>query len=256
MATPKKSLLNTQSPRVSLITCTGGRQEAFSLLESHISKQTFKQFEWIVVDDCLPVTTCTMQQKYYRGPDLWEPGTNTQRANMNLALEKAQGEFIFVIEDDDYYAPQYLAQMMSCFTNSMAVGLSNSKYYKVDMPGWKTMKNYEHASLSQTAFNKNILPIMKWALHSGHFYFDIEFWKELKKRDIAYTLIANSTLSVGIKGMPGRDGLTPSHKDSKGYMVDTSYTTFKKWLGSATLQYESFLKKRRVALSATQTLNV
>lgn len=241
----EKKIAEHTRPKVTLITCTGSRHGCFKMLEASVKAQTFKNFEWLVVDDSTPGTPLNLGQKFIKGPIEWRPDINTQRANMEVALKHARGEFIFILEDDDYYAPTYLASMLSAFTHSDVVGISNSKYYKVDMPGWKTMKNYEHASLSQTAFRASLLPLMNWAVNSGEFYFDMKFWRAVVARQIPFTLIANSDLSIGMKGMPGRAGLTPGHRSNKGYMLDSDYSVIKKWLGTAGFsQYEPFLKKR------------
>lgn len=238
--TPKPLKLQ---PRVSLITCTGGRPEAFGLVEKYIASQTFKNFEWIVVDDYDVPTKCTQNQIYVRGPEAWEPGKNTQRSNMNAALDVVQGDFIFIIEDDDFYAPNYITTMMSNFSHSSLVGISNSRYYKVDMPGYATLGNYLHASLSQTAFSRNLLSAMRAAVNSGHFYFDIELWKAARNSQVPLTLIANSILSIGVKGMPGKPGLTPGHRQNKGYLMDKGLQIFDKWFGPYRSHYDPYVKK-------------
>lgn len=232
-----------KTPRISIITCTGGRPEAFSLLEKYISNQTFKDFEWIVIDDVHPPTKCTKGQKYFRGPELWSPDNNTQRVNLNLALEKVTGDFIFIVEDDDYYAPTYLQQMLNAFTNSSIVGLSNARYYRVNMPGYAILRNYQHASLSQTAISKTLLPMLKRAVNSGQFYIDIELWKKCREEQVPMTLIGNTNLSIGIKGMPGREGLTPPHKENNGFFYDAGHKVLSSWIGSAAQNYVPYLKK-------------
>lgn len=211
-----------------------------------MAAQTFKNYEWIVVDDCTPATVCTMNQRYFTGPERWTENNNTQRVNMNLALSKVRGDFIFVIEDDEYYAPQYLQTMMSAFTHSAIVGLSNAHYYKINMPGYSILRNFQHASLSQTAIRKDILQRLKDACNTGHFYFDIELWKRCRNEGVPMTLIGNTSLSIGIKGMPGRGGLTPPHKENKGFLLDSGYKVLEKWLGPAIKNYEPFLRKRVV----------
>lgn len=234
----------TKKPKVSLITCTGGRPELFALCEKYVKWQTFKDIEWIVVDDTMPKTVCTMGQKYLRGLEEWTPGNNTQRVNMRLALQHVQGDYIFVWEDDDFYSPGYIAAMLSAFSHSQIVGISNARYYKTSMPGWAILDNYKHASLSQTAFHKDLLPLMKEAVESGWFFFDIELWKAAREKQIPLTLIANTSLSIGMKGLPGRPGLTRGHKDNKGFVLDPNHKMLEKWLGSYAKNYEPFLKKR------------
>lgn len=174
------------------------------------------------------------------------PGINTQRDNMNIALEHVSGDFIFVLEDDDFYAPNYLREMLSAFSNSDIVGLGNAKYYKMDMPGFTARGNFSHASLSQTAIKRSLLPLLKEAVNSGEFYFDVKLWDLAKQQKLPMTLISNTLLSIGVKGMPGRKGLTPAHKDNKGFLMDTGEKVFQEWFGTFQSLYRPFLKNRVV----------
>lgn len=237
-----------ETPKISIITCTGGRPAAFSLLEKYVARQTYQNIEWIVIDDCEPTVKCTMGQRYYRGPETWTPEVNTQRGNMNVALAKVRGEYIFVLEDDDYYAPTYIEDMLSALKYSRLVGISNARYYKVDLPGYAILQNYQHSSLSQTAFSKNLLPTIKRCVNSGQFYFDIEIWKTARREQIPFALIANTSLSVGIKGMPGRLGLTPAHKENKGFIRDYGGKVLETWIGEDAKNYLPYIKKRIVNL--------
>lgn len=230
---------------ISLVTCTGGRPELFKLTE-HFMKRQFipPQYQWIVVDDCTPPTKCTMGQLYIRGPRDWTPGLNTQRYNMELALEQVKGEWIYIIEDDDYYAPAYLTTMHKHLETmgAKAVGIGNAKYYHVGVPGYKYLRNYTHAALSMTAFHVSLLPILKEAVNSGEFFFDSFFWRKVMNQRIPFTIINNSTLSVGLKGLPGRNGLTHSHREKKDYLYDQKHARLKEWLGKDYSLYVPFLR--------------
>jgi len=233
---------------ITLITPTGGRPEAFKLCELYMSRQTYKgAVQWIVVDDAFPPTVCTREQDYFRGPRAWVEGINTHRFNMEEALKHIDpsSEYILFIEDDDYYSPQYVEAMIGYLQHAEIAGLSNSRYYGLHVPGWKLMKNYAHASLSQTAIRKSMLPRFKQAVDSGDLYFDSYMWKRVVDDFVPCLLVANSSLAVGIKGMPGRAGITGSHRD-KGYMVDSQGKKLEEWIGADVKYYTSFMRKTKV----------
>jgi len=233
--------------KISLITPTGSRHMAFKLCEQWIKNQQglapHKIKEWIVVDDSpMNPTVCTMGQIYIRGPKEWKPGINTQRYNMDVALEKVTGDVIFIIEDDEYYSPHYLRLMMTLLESSHIAGLSNSRYYHLQTPGWKQMNNYQHASLCHTALRSEALPLLFEAVHSGEYYFDIELWRQALERGVPSVLLSNTNMSIGIKGMAGRIGLGTGH-DMIGYRGDRDLSMFKNWLGDDHKYYLDYVKR-------------
>jgi hypothetical protein len=209
-----------------------------------MSQQTYKgKMQWLVVDDH-PVNPAklTLGQELVKAPMWWNPEVNTQRPNMSALLEKVKGDVCLVIEDDEFYAPDYIASMLKLLEVSQVAGLSSSKYYHLHAPGFKTLDNTKHAPLCHTALRKEALPLLYEAVHSGHYYFDIELWKKAQAREIPCALLSNTTLSIGIKGMPGRAGLGTGH-ELVGYQGDRDLTMLKKWLGEDHKYYLPFIKK-------------
>lgn len=242
---------------ITLITLTGGRPELFKLLEKFVARQTYKgPMSWLVVDDCQPATVCTMGQHYIKGPRTWEPGVNTQRFNMEAALSAVAGQYVFILEDDDYYRPTYIDTMLRHLQQSDAVGVGNAKYYHVGVPGYKYLRNYVHAALSMTAFNVKLLPILKAAVNSGEFYFDAYFWRRVMDTRESFTIINNTNISVGFKGLPGRSGLTHSHREKKDYLYDAGHAKLKSWLGVDYGVYEPYLRKTIKSVGVHNAANI
>lgn len=227
---------------ITLITATGGRPEAFALCEKYIARQTYKgPTQWIVVDDCKPHTLTTLKQEYVRGPKDWKPDINTQRYNMDVAISRIKGDCIFIIEDDDYYAPNYIEAHLSLLQHVKVVGEAKSKYFNVAVPGWKIMPNLKHSSLAQTSFRKELLPTFEKALHSGNLYFDVTFWEKVHEAQTPALLATNKNLCIGIKGLPGRAGITGSHR-SKDFMYDPEFKVLKEWIGNDANSYLKYKK--------------
>ena len=89
---------------------------------------------------------------------------------------------------------------------------------------------------------KSMLSRMHRAVESGHFYFDIELWKYCKEDGIPLSLLANSSVACGIKGMPGRAGLSGGH-DKSWYTEDPDLKVLKGWLGKDAEEYRKFIKR-------------
>ena len=232
---------------ITLITPTGGRPEAFKLCHHFVTSQTYKgPMQWLIIDDVHPPTLPLIshpQADYHPAQRKWTQGVNTHRFNMEEALKyiNPKSEFIFFIEDDDYYAPSYIDSMLSLCKHSDIAGLSNSRYYGLHVPGWKMMNNYLHASLSQTVIRKSMIPRFSAAVNSGDLYFDSYMWKRVFEDKVPFSLLANSNIGIGIKGMPGREGITGSHKD-KGYYVDVGFGKLKEWIGKDYMLYLPFAR--------------
>lgn len=233
---------------ITVITPTGSRPEAFALCERFMKNQTVQPDQWIVIDDGPEHTNCTMGQQYIRGPKLWKPTLNTQRLNLDEALKHVTGDYIFVVEDDDFYAPQYLEVCSKLLQYVDAVGEINTKYYHLQHGSFKQMQNFEHAALCQTGFRKSLLPMFEQAVNSGEYYIDITFWKLLKRKK-ANVIRLESDLCLGVKGLPGRPGLGIGHVAQGFVSDDLIFTQLRKWTGDDFECYKPFLPKRDHAKS-------
>ena len=229
---------------VTAITPTGGRPQAFALCEKWMKQQTYKgDIQWIVIDDdpTHDVVT-TMGQEVYKAEKLWEPHINTQRSNMAQALKHVKGEVILFFEDDDKYHPEYIKTMITLLETAEIAGLSNNRYFHVGVPGYKFMNNYAHSSLCSTAIKKSQMGRITRAVESGHFYFDIQLFSYCKEDGIPIALLANTNLVIGIKGMPGRAGLSGGH-DKSWYTEDPELKVLEGWLGKDAEEYKKFIQK-------------
>ena len=159
-----------------LITPTGSRQAQINLCKLWMQRQTYKgEVAWIIVDDAYPRTIENVTRqgwdvvKIYPEPR-WITGMNTQARNIaagvNEALKHKDIKAIFIIEDDDYYKPYYLDEMMQRLNGFDLIGEMKTIYYNVLTRQHVTNPNTIHASLFQTAFTLNALPQLEKAFES------------------------------------------------------------------------------------------
>jgi hypothetical protein len=225
---------------ITLITPTGARLEAFARCEEYMLRQTVKDpIQWIVIDDAEPRTKITIpkssniQQEYYRGPVLWTPHINTQRPNMHEALQHVnpKTEAIFVIEDDDYYAPNYLETLLWLLQKFEAVGEANNKYYAIKSRSYREWKNLGHASLCSTGLRMSSYQILYDAVNSGELFMDMAFWRKAFERGTSNVLLIGLNIGVGIKQMPGRHGIGAGHDpEGQEFKKDPSFDMLKRWI--------------------------
>lgn len=239
---------------ISVVTCTGSRPEALFLCGQYLAKQTIAKkipIQWIVVDDedgaenddPVAISGTQISIEYYKGPRIWSQGVNTHRFNMEMALSKVKGQVIINFEDDDHYAPTYIETMLSILQYADIVGESNVKYFNLQVPGYKEMRNYTHSSLCSTAVTRKAVPLLAEAVNSGDLYFDIVLWKKAHEAKIPMALYSNLNLVVGIKGMPGRPNIGAG-ANKKDYLVDQKLVKLQEWIGEdAADNYLPFARK-------------
>jgi glycosyltransferase involved in cell wall biosynthesis len=225
---------------LTLITCTGGRQEAFALCERWIVRQTFNgDVQWLVVDDCDPATTLTMGQELIRPTVRWKPGQNTLGRNLLAALPLAVFDKILFIEDDDYYPPEYLAAMAKLLDSYPIAGEAPARYYNVSTRQFKQLHNGHHASLCQTGIRRELVPsLMRIACREQKFI-DIPLW-----RDHGRTGPLMPSTAVGMKGMPGRAGIGMGHRPNAGWSDDQKMQTLCAWIGDDAEAYAQFMEQK------------
>jgi glycosyltransferase involved in cell wall biosynthesis len=209
---------------IALITPTGARPQQIQLCVEWMKRQIYKgEVLWVVVDDAVPITTDFIQDDFkqnwkvvrcYPRPK-WEQGQNTQKRNLLAAvneLEKHDGvDYVFIIEDDDYYTPEYLDKMVRYLKGYDAVGQTKSTYFNVVTGKVKKHSNTRHSSLFQTAIHINKLRTFKDILSSdASTFIDIHLWGALQGSKVH--LFNSVDLSIGMKGLPGRDGIGIGHR--------------------------------------------
>ena len=174
---------------------------------------------------------------------------------MQIALDRVEHEKIIIMEDDEYYAPNYIEEMTRRLELFELVGIGRSKYYHLPTFQHYSHKNMGHASLAQTAFRRSFLPEVKQQL-AGDFFFDIRIWRLVNgfkadhleipqhiperisddKRGFVFQDL--ESLYVGMKGMPGRGGIGSGHipkvdsgyNPNSWYINDVDKSVLRKWI--------------------------
>jgi hypothetical protein len=225
------------------LTPTGGRPEAFALCERWMKRQTRQPDLWIVVDDVMPPTPRTMRQVAITPTDSWTDGSSTQARNILAGLDFIEQEVpgehgILFIEDDDWYAPDYIEKQAARLEEAEMVGEQPARYYHVRHAAYRAFEPTPHASLAATAIRSSMIPAVREACELAS-YIDMYLWRKYGHPQMLY----NDTSVVGIKGMPGRPGVSAAHRrETGGYWTpDTGGAKLREWIGEDSTVYKQFI---------------
>lgn len=213
---------------ITLLTCTGDRPECFARLEKWMQRQTLMWSKWIVIDDGHEPTKPTLGQNYIR----LEPGKPAKESfaeNYRVGLDCCRtSKFVAVIEDDDWYAREYLTNIIPVLFDYELAGESQAKYYHVGERKYREMGNGAHASLCQTAFRGELIPKILPLIQDGSAFLDTRIWKMNVSKHLR-----PSTFSVGLKGQPGRQGIGVGHRPANNgkWHDDKDGTVLREWIG-------------------------
>ena len=109
------------SPAISVITPTYNRHALLQAQHGYLLAQSRQDFEWLILDDGPQVSAyfAGLSDPRIRYHHLAGPRMKVS-AKRNWLCERAQGPVIAQFDDDDYYAPDYLAVMVKRLAESGA----------------------------------------------------------------------------------------------------------------------------------------
>lgn len=240
------------SPGVSIITCTGDRPQAFALCKRFVERQAYDgRLQWIRVIDgvdngCSPgsgvisalgAEGCNRTITDVRFPP--QPGKNTLARNLLAAIPQVQRQNVLFIEDDDFYASDYVARIAALLDQASIVGDPNSLYYHLPSHRYRVMRNEGTASLCQTGIRAELLPYLAKVCQDGPDFIDGRLWQMAQRR-----YLGPIGGVVGIKGLPGRPGIGVGHRpDSRPgeWSDDADLSKLREWVGEDIELYREFL---------------
>jgi len=237
---------------VALITPTGGRPKQIELCSKFMKRQDYKgKVLWVIVDDIEPISTNHISLAFRENwiikkinpTPSWRVGQNTQARNLIVGIEEVrlnkyeEIEAIFIIEDDDYYSPEYLTTMMEKIKGFNVAGQMYTVYYNPVFRGWLQNGNYKHASLFQVAFTPNLIPIFKRCCLMRRVFIDMSFFRSIANLPYKVNLFDGKDLAVGIKGLPGRSGIGMGHRAEIRMMPDPEFVKLKELIGDDYMYY-------------------
>ena len=227
---------------LTVITPTGERPEAFALCQRMMERQTYKgDVRCIVVDDGETPQEITLslpnwQIAVMRPEPFWQIGQNTQRRNLDIALSivDEDREVVTVWEDDDYYAPGWLQWVSDNIQKAELIGECGAVYYNVRKRTWKALNNSGHACLRNSAMRGAAIKQFREVLETPDRYYDLKLWRAHGDKA---TFPRSHTL--GLKGLPGRQGIAEGHDGLTG-QPDPTLEKLREFIGECADDYAEF----------------
>lgn len=231
---------------ITAITCTGDRPVPFVFCVEYMAGQSRRPDQWIIVDDGKePLVHAAQRIAEYcqigdvqiiRRSPRWSDPPHTLPLNLLAALECVARDRVAFIEDDDWYSDRHLEVLEKDLQGHELVGAQGIVYYHVGRRCHRTMgATSPHSALCQTGITASVIPLLKkicTSIDSGSV--DLRLWREFagKKK-----LSTRGTV-VGIKGLPGRPGLTVGWRSVSGYTPDPSLAFLESLIGEDVANYQ------------------
>lgn len=228
---------------ITLFTAACDRPEAWALCERWMARQTVKADQWLVIDDDrIRPTKCTMGQEYHLIPESNPQQSMPAKARYIFDHNLVRGDVLLFIENDDWYAPNYIESMIAQLQHVALVGEGRAVYYHVRWRALWRHNNLGHASLCSTAIARagyaHLHSIIKQMPDNP--FFDCVLWPSfpLSKRVLG---AEQGHTVVGMKCMPGITGSVGQHRNREhGIQADTDLSKLRELIGSDADAYAPF----------------
>jgi len=141
----------------------------------------------VVDDGRTPLSTDLANYVEYIRREPLRHEADTLTLNLATALPHIRGNKIFIIEDDDWYGPNYLKTMLEYLDNYVLVGEGFARYFNIRSLNYARLKNNKHISLCQTGFDSSLLSIFKKCL-VGDPFVDMRFWNSVTENKYIFLM--------------------------------------------------------------------
>lgn len=97
---------------ITVFTPTYNRENTLARLYESLKEQTYKDFEWLIVDDGSTDSTSSLIQKFQEENIIqiryYYTSNGGKHRAINFGVKKANGELFFIVDSDDYVMPNVL----------------------------------------------------------------------------------------------------------------------------------------------------
>lgn len=124
-----------KNPKVSIITAAYNAEEHIAETVESVLKQTFTDWEYIVVDDGSRDSTQQVLKPYlHRIRYIFQPNAG-QTVARNTAFQQASGDHIAIIDADDMWHPEKLERQVFAIESDPGIGMVYTNWKKIDDQG-------------------------------------------------------------------------------------------------------------------------
>jgi len=119
----------------------------------------------------------------------------------------------------------------------LLVGETPSTYYHVPTRKYRLMESHGRASLCQTAFRAELIPVLQSICRNHTDFIDTRFWDHINQKQFL-----RSHFCIGMKGLPGRPGIGVGHNPAGPcWNPDPDLAFLRAWIGNDVNLYKEFM---------------
>ena len=241
-------------PTLGLITPTRNRAKSFALTERWIYLQTVQPDQWIVVNDGPEEYFYTRAQEVViRAPEPNEG--HSLPLNLLAGLKSVNTDYLAIIEDDDWFHPEYLAAFGPWMDKGFdLMGFKPSRHFNLSSHRFRMFRkswcNLGSTVLKVETMKRALEAVCRGQASAGRWGVDVGLWAIHGARHaILNNLVVPKgtreqpeAYHVGLKGLPGEPGIGMGHKATSGYVDPPSLPTLYAWIGKdAADRYRSIM---------------
>lgn len=201
---------------ITAITCTGDRQESFSLLEKYLVRQTRKPDEWIVICDGQEPTKCTLGQTLIYRPAMAGKGSLAKKLRLVFTEHFLNTDAVTWLEDDEHYADDWIEWGVGQLEKNDIAGEGRAWCCNVAERWFMELNDIRQASLCATFVGSKMFPTIRSLLRGNDDPFlDERLWRMARnggfRMMIDDPLVNKRRRIISLKGVPGRKGYGIGH---------------------------------------------
>ena len=185
-----------------IVPTRGDRKILFDRAMFYLDRQTV-QVDKIIVDYPPEGEVNDVTARYHNGID-WAIAENYDVA--------------FLIEDDDWYAPDYIEKMIAAWISKgqpNLFGIGETVYYHIAVNKYRRIPHITRSSAMSTMVKPKVLEGFKWPTTERPF-FDVILWNHVNSKNAA-TIVFDKPINVGIKHGLGATAGVGHRRDWREY---------------------------------------
>lgn len=122
-------------PKISVVTSTFNRSDKLKKCIESVQKQSFKDYEHIIVDDCSTDDTKAVVESF-KDPKIkyfkLESNFGNDTRPKNEGIVKSTGEYVAFLDDDNDYRPDHLAILLKAIQDDSSIDLVYGDRFIID----------------------------------------------------------------------------------------------------------------------------
>ena len=127
--------------KVSIIIPTFNRRDYITIALDSVLKQTYKDYEIIIIDDGSSDDTKEVLKPYQDNIRYFYQDNKGIPTTRNKGIKEAQGDYIAFLDSDDYWLPEKLERQIECFSRNSHYGMVATRCSSITPDGKLRKKN-------------------------------------------------------------------------------------------------------------------